>query len=184
MNTPSLKPMTLSEAKDQVTKKYSVHNGQCESYKDWQEMEWYLIENDLIAELLKRSDEAATLWNQSLLSEVELIRSVAIGNEKALTEANLKYVEVRNKNAELSAENERLKKVADIAALCTIDIGSNLSSANKEYMEGSLPKGAFNYILERQGKLHEALHEAGYTETHPLFKYPMKPAALSTEQPK
>jgi hypothetical protein len=79
--------------------------------------------------------------------------------------------------AELQKEVERLTLVADVAAQCTIDLNSNLSSAHKEYMAGELAAGAYNYVLMRHGRIFEALHNAGYTDRHPLFETPIKPKA-------
>lgn len=61
--------MTLQEAKDQIAKNYSVSNGQSSSYKDWQEMEWYLMENDCVAVLLSRFNETAELYARSKWDE-------------------------------------------------------------------------------------------------------------------
>jgi hypothetical protein len=68
-----------------------------------------------------------------------------------------------------------LRKVADIAAFCVIDLNSNLKDAHKEYMDGSLNKGSYQYVLGRHGALCEALHAAGYTERSELFDCPKKP---------
>ncbi len=69
----------------------------------------------------------------------------------------------------------QLARVADIAAQCMMDLDANLKSANEEYMEGKIPRGAFEYVLSRHTALHIALHEAGYTAKHPIFEFPVKP---------
>lgn len=71
---------------------------------------------------------------------------------------------------ETQKELEALRVVADVAAKCCIDLSSNLKSANEEYMNGEIARGAFEHVLVR----HDALHDAGYTEKHKFFDYPIK----------
>jgi hypothetical protein len=71
-----------------------------------------------------------------------------------------------------------LQRVADIAAMCCIDLGANLSSAHKEYMAGEISNGAFQHVLARHTRMHAALREAGYTAEHAIFGWPVKPGGL------
>lgn len=75
----------------------------------------------------------------------------------------------------LRSEVALLRRVADAAAFASIDIASNLSSAHKEYMRGDIARGAYDYVLMRQSSLLIALRQAGYTEKHRLFEFPVKP---------
>ncbi len=75
----------------------------------------------------------------------------------------------------LTDEVEKLRKVADVAAFCCIDIRTNLSDANKEYMDGTISRGAFDYVLMREEALHRTLHEAGFTSTNKFFDIPERP---------
>jgi hypothetical protein len=72
---------------------------------------------------------------------------------------------------------EELELVAYVAAQCVIDLNTNLESANEEYMSGKISRGALEYVLSRHNELYNALHKAGYTDRHPIFKYPVKPKA-------
>jgi hypothetical protein len=69
----------------------------------------------------------------------------------------------------------QLRNVADIAAQCVPDLSDNVSSAYEEYMAGKIARGAYEYVLQRQAQLIHALTQAGYTEKHPLFGYPLHP---------
>ena len=73
------------------------------------------------------------------------------------------------------------EQLADIAALCCIDLNANLNDANKEYMAGDIPHGAFRYVLDRHTQLHLILSALGYTESHKIFGYPVKPEVESKE---
>jgi len=72
-------------------------------------------------------------------------------------------------------DQTKLEKVANIAAFCVLDLDSNLKSAYEEYMDGKIPHGAYLHVLNRHASLLAALHEAGYTEKHPIFEFPVKP---------
>ena len=67
-----------------------------------------------------------------------------------------------------------LKNLAEIAALCCIDLNFNLSEAHKEYLAGDISRGAYEYVLSRHGSIHRALHKCGFTENHEIFDYPIK----------
>ena len=71
-------------------------------------------------------------------------------------------------------ELEQLRKVADIAAFCCIDIKTNLQDAEKDWLEGKIPKGAFAYVMQRSDALHLALYNAGYTDNS-IFDTPQRP---------
>lgn len=70
---------------------------------------------------------------------------------------------------------EALRVVADTAALCMIDLGANLKSAYDEWMRGDLPRGAYEYVLQRHGSMLLALRAAGYTCNQPVFDFPIRP---------
>ena len=48
-------------------------------------------------------------------------------------------------------------------------------------MRGDIPRGAYEYVLSRHGALHTELHLAGWTEKHPIFEFPVKPAPPKPE---
>jgi len=77
--------------------------------------------------------------------------------------------------ASLELENAELRAVADAAALCTIDLDSNLGSAHAEYMSGKIALGAFHYVLERHNAMYVALEKAGYTGKHMYLGIPVRP---------
>ena len=69
----------------------------------------------------------------------------------------------------------KLSLVADVAAQCCIDLNYNLKEAHKEYIDGKIPRGAYEYVLARHGNLYNALYNVGYTEKHKIFEFPIKP---------
>lgn len=68
-----------------------------------------------------------------------------------------------------------LTRVADVAALCCMDLGSNVAEAEKEWLAGNLSRGAYEYANARYLSLLIALNEAGYTEKNMFFDTPSKP---------
>ena len=74
-----------------------------------------------------------------------------------------------------------LERVADIAATCLPDLSDNLKAAHDEYMDSKIARGAYEYVLARHGHLAIALNLAGYTEKHPIFDFPIKPAPPKPE---
>ena len=81
----------------------------------------------------------------------------------------------------MSSTEELLKAVADIAAICFIDLDHNLAEAEKEYMDGKIAKGALKHVSNRHGNLHIALRNAGYTEKNEVFGFPCLPTPPKKE---
>jgi hypothetical protein len=75
----------------------------------------------------------------------------------------------------IEKERDALFVVAQVAAMCCNDLNDNLSAAHEEYMEGKIPNGAFQHVLSRHTQMHAALYNAGFTEKHPLFGFPVVP---------
>lgn len=75
----------------------------------------------------------------------------------------------------LNADNQKLSQVANMAAFCVIDLSCNLKEAYKEYMAGDIARGAYNHVLDRHGSLLATLADAGYTEKHKIYDFPVKP---------
>lgn len=79
-------------------------------------------------------------------------------------------------------QNKKLQAVVSASAWCIIDLSYNLKEANKEYIEGKLANGAFQRVLNRHTALHTAFYDAGYTEKHQFFDFPVKPTVKKDEQ--
>lgn len=109
----------------------------------------------------------AGLWEAAEIARGALAR---IGKQEVERDATADLV-----------ERERLEEVARIAAVCTMDLASNLNSAHDEYMRGDIPHGAYSYVLSRQSALLQALRAAGFTEKHPLFEFPLRPERAAAD---
>lgn len=85
---------------------------------------------------------------------------------------NDRYKDLQKDLDKLRQKMIAYEKLAGVAAMCTIDLTSNLESAYSEYMSGELAKGAYSYVLKRHSDIHIALHECGYIAKHPIFDIP------------
>jgi hypothetical protein len=83
--------------------------------------------------------------------------------------------------AQQKVDTASLEAVAKSAALCCIDLRTNLRDAKQEWMDGTIARGAYEYVQSRHDDLHAALHSAGFTDTNKLFGFPVRPAP--PEQP-
>ena len=82
------------------------------------------------------------------------------------------------------SSDEALELVARCAALTLIDLAYNLKEARKEWMEGSIAKGAYEYVQSRHDNLYAALQAAGFTEKDSLFGFLRRPTTQREgEQP-
>ena len=71
---------------------------------------------------------------------------------------------------------DALEIVADCTACAVLDLRANLKSTHNAYMDGEISRGAYEYVLKRYDQLLWSLKEAGYTDQHPIFDFPIKPA--------
>lgn len=102
--------------------------------------------------------------------------------DEKLDQVLKKFVTINDALEKAQKENEELKAkindyelLAQIAAECTMDLDANLSDAHKEYMDGDIPNGAYQYVLSRHANLYAMLHKCGFTEKHPIFEFPCRP---------
>lgn len=140
------------------------------------------VEEKTVYELLLESSLSDERNEVKRLTALLAVNDVGMGDlAKERDELRSELSRVKDELQRAREELEKFKFVASNAALCCIDLNYNSKEASKEWMDGKIAKGAYEYVMSRHAGLLQALFNVGYTEKHKIFEFPMIPK--STQEP-